>query len=70
MYGYGAISSQEGESVSISSFGTLLSLTNPSGRLSFDVGWTGNINSQPLIEKAWQDWSLAQGLMTRATLNF
>ena len=69
-YGYGAISSQEGGSVSISSFGTLLSLTNPSGRLSFDVGWTGNVNSQPLIEEAWQDWSLAQGLITRATLSF
>ena len=69
-YGYGVVSSQGAESRSISSFGTLLSLTNPSRKLSFDVGWTGNISSQPLIERSWQNWSLAQGLITRATLSF
>jgi hemolysin activation/secretion protein len=69
-YGYGVVSSQEGESRSISSFGTMLSLTNPSRKLSFDVGWTGNVSSQPLIERSWQSWSLAEGLITRATLSF
>ena len=69
-YGYGAVTNQEAERRTISSFGALLSLTNPSRKLSFDVGWTGNVSSNPLIERSWQNWSLAQGLITRATLSF
>jgi len=69
-YGYGAVSSQSGISNSMTTYGTLLSLSNPSKRLTIDVGWTGNSSTQPLIQEAWQQWSLGQGLFTRAAITF
>lgn len=68
--GIGAVTSRAEPSTTIGSYGTLLNLSNPSGQLSLDVGWTGHAHDSGLLDNLWDDWNLSQGLITRGTLSF
>jgi len=68
--GVGAVNLWDRWSNLIGSYGALINVTNPSSQFSIDIGWAGDLSQDGDLDTLWKNWSLGQGLISRASLRF